>query len=220
MHAFCIVGKSRQERQKEIEKRITSWHISSWDTIYLTADSPTIGIEDIRDFQHALALSPQNSQAKVGVLWDIHRLTPEAQNALLKTLEEPPPNTYILAETPTPDVLLPTVLSRFSIVHIGAGEADQKIIDEYKKILHEVLSAGPGRTLQLLEKYTVTREDTKVFVENTLLAARSMLLADQTKEISTKKVATFIHNLFAAQTQLSVNVNPKLVIDNAALQII
>lgn len=221
MHAFLIVGNTKDARQNDMAKRIAKWQISSWDMISLPADAPTIGIEDIRDFQRALALAPQNSPAKVGVLHDIHRLTSEAQNALLKTLEEPPPNTYLLAETSTPDVLLSTILSRFSLVSIGTNDTvDQTTIEEYEKIITELFSATPGRSLQLLEKYAATREDAKIFVENALFAARSLLLTGDTKEVSSKKVAQLIHHLFAAQTHLSVNVNPKLVIDNTVLQII
>ncbi len=215
MHAFLIVGKSQIERQNEVTKRIEAWQISPWDTTRLAAGLPTIGIGDIRDFQRALMLTPQNSPAKVGVLSDIHRLTVEAQNALLKTLEEPPPNTYILAETATPDILLPTILSRFSLVNTGQSDTlDEKTIDQYKTLLTELLVATPGAKLQRIEAYTATRDDAKLFVDQAIHAARHMLLAGGSDR---EKIAKLIHNLFAAQAQLAVNVNPKLVIDIAIL---
>ena len=104
MHAFLIVGKNHETRNSEIEKRLATFKISPWDTIRLSEES-RIGIAEIRDFERELSLTPRNSPAKAGVLTAIDRLTPEAQNALLKTLEEPPPNTYIFAETDYPELL-------------------------------------------------------------------------------------------------------------------
>ena len=208
MHAFLIVGNNRQEQTREIAKRLIAWKISRWDTIRIPEEG-TIGIEMIRDFERELSLTPRNSPAKVGILTDMDRLTPEAQNALLKTLEEPPPHTYIIGTTSVPEALLPTVRSRMSVVKLPnvTRKSDTSLL---LKLLRE----SPGKRITSLEPFIATRDDAKRFITSLLGAAREELLAHPTRELS-----TLIRNLLTAQSQLSVNVNPKLVLDNAVLHI-
>lgn len=202
MHAFLIVGNNSEQ---EVTNRITAWKISSWDTIR-TAQEGTVGIEMVRDFKHNLSLIPRNSPAKVGVITQMERLTVEAQNALLKILEEPPPNTYLIGTTGMPEALLPTILSRMNIVR---GTDTPEIVDA---ALLSILELPIGKRLAQLEKYTMTRNDANKFVTDLLAAAHQELLAHPSP-----KITTLIRNLLAARQQLSVNVNQKLVIDNAVL---
>ena len=211
MHAFLITGANQEERMGEIKKRVAAWKISSWDTITLP-DAPSIGIADIREFERYLRLTPQNSPAKAGILASIDRLTPEAQNALLKTLEEPPPYTYLLAETEKPETLLPTILSRFSLVNLGttiSAAVDEKINPDF---IEQLFTSSPGKRIQLVDPFIATREDAQAFITKLMTAARAELLAHPSK-----KLALFIRGLLTAQSQLAVNVNPRLVSDNTVL---
>ena len=211
MHAFLIVGNTHDGRSREIEKRIVELKISQWDIIRLP-DLPAIGIGDIRDFQRYIHLAPQNSPAKAGVLTAIDRLTPEAQNALLKTLEEPPPKTYLLAETEYPETLLPTILSRFSLVNLGAtipAAVDEKINADF---IEKLFSGSPGQRIQIVDPFLATRADAETFVTSLIQTAQKELLKHPSK-----KLTILIRNLLTAKSQLSVNVNPKLVVDNAIL---
>jgi DNA polymerase III delta prime subunit len=203
MHAFLIVGNNPQE---ELTSRIAEWKISSWDTI-LIAEEGTIGIEMIRDFERELSLTTRNSPAKAGIITDIDRATPEAQNALLKTLEEPPPHTYIIATTKIPEALLPTVRSRMSVVRLT--DTDRK---SDTSILLKLLRESPGQRLSTIEPFVATRDDAKNFVTALLESAQEELLKHPSHQLT-----ALIRNLFAAQSQLSVNVNQRLVLDNAVL---
>lgn len=208
MHAFLIVGNNRQEQTLEIAKRLIAWKVSQWDTIRIPEEG-TVGIEMIRDFERELSLTARNSPAKVGILADIDRLTSEAQNALLKTLEEPPPNTYIIGTTSIPEALLPTISSRMSVVKLT------DVVQTFDTtVLLKLLRESPGKRLSTLEPYTTTRDDAKRFVTSLLGAAREELLKHPSPTLT-----ALIRNLLTAQSQLSVNVNPKLVVDNAILHI-
>lgn len=211
MHAFLIIGNSQDRIEKEISARVKEWKISPWD-ITRVPEEGAVGIELIRDFEHNLSLAPRNSPAKVGILTDMDRLTVEAQNALLKTLEEPPPQTYIIGTTSVPEVLLPTIRSRMSVIKLAhVKEAHDAV---YQKLLSDLLTSPPGKQLTLLEPYETTRDDAKKFVSAMLLAAHEELLTRPSP-----KLTKFLRNLLTASTQLSVNVNQKLVLDNAVLQI-
>lgn len=76
-------------------------------------DKPSISIEAIRDLQHFTKLKlPSAATRRIIVIDKAHTMTPEAQNALLKLLEEPPANTYFILTTANEHDLLETVRSR------------------------------------------------------------------------------------------------------------
>ncbi len=70
------------------------------------------GIDEIRELKEKIRLAPMQAKYKVYIIDEVHMLTTEAANALLKTLEEPPGNTVFILCTTEPDKLLPTVISR------------------------------------------------------------------------------------------------------------
>lgn len=72
----------------------------------------SLGIDQVRRLIQEAAWRPYEGRWKVLVVGQADRLTPEAQNSLLKLLEEPPGTAVILLTTPRPDRLLPTVRSR------------------------------------------------------------------------------------------------------------
>lgn len=71
-----------------------------------------IAVEDLRDALHFLQEYPSQGQYRVLIVRDAHMLSGAAQNALLKTLEEPPSSALIFLVTHEPEVLLATVHSR------------------------------------------------------------------------------------------------------------
>ncbi len=84
----------------------------------VTPNGATISIETIRELQTSLKLSLPVGKRRVIALIDAHTLTIEAQNALLKTLEEPPANTLIILTTSSLEALLPTIRSRSQAIPI------------------------------------------------------------------------------------------------------
>ena len=90
------------------------------DVIIITPDDKhKIGIEPVHELQHTLHYGQyQVSSQRVVIITDADRLTLPAQNALLKTLEEPPAGTTILLTATSPTALLPTVLSRCTMLYL------------------------------------------------------------------------------------------------------
>lgn len=70
------------------------------------------GIEQIRELREKVRYSPAEARYKVYILDEVHMLTPEAFNALLKTLEEPPPHTFFVLATTELHRVPPTIVSR------------------------------------------------------------------------------------------------------------
>ena len=70
------------------------------------------GIDDIRDLREKVNYAPNQARYKVYIIDEFHMLTKEASNALLKTLEEPPPHAIFVLATTEAHKVLPTILSR------------------------------------------------------------------------------------------------------------
>ncbi len=72
----------------------------------------SIGIDQIRELSADMSMTPQAGPLQVSLIAHAEQMTHAAANALLKTLEEPSPNTILLLQTEQPGKLIPTILSR------------------------------------------------------------------------------------------------------------
>ena len=81
------------------------------DVIEVDAASNT-GVDDIRSLREKVNFSPAEARRKVYIIDEVHMLSTSASNALLKTLEEPPPHVVFILATTEVHKLLPTILSR------------------------------------------------------------------------------------------------------------
>jgi DNA polymerase-3 subunit gamma/tau len=69
-------------------------------------------VDDVRELREKVRIPPQGEQKKVYILDEVHMLSKQAFNALLKTLEEPPAHALFIFATTEPHKVLPTILSR------------------------------------------------------------------------------------------------------------
>ena len=90
------------------------------DIIFVSHDKPnSIGVEDIRaQINNDIGIKPYSSPRKVYIMNEGEKMTVQAQNALLKTLEEPPEYAVILILTANVESLLPTILSRCVVLNM------------------------------------------------------------------------------------------------------
>ncbi len=96
------------------------------------ANKESIGIGSVRELEHFLYQTPIRSPYRIGIIRDAEWLTDQAQNALLKLLEEPPARGVIIVIAQDASVLLPTVASRLQAIHLGiVGES--AVLDFLKK---------------------------------------------------------------------------------------
>src|SRR5579859_4575763 len=117
MTTFLILAKDQTSREAYATMLAKERNINSFDISYLETKG-SIGITDIRNFQKQIIFKPLKGENKAAIIKDAQNLTIEAQNALLKTLEEPPAHTYIFLTAESTNTFLATILSRTSIVHL------------------------------------------------------------------------------------------------------
>ena len=116
------------------------------DIIKVTHEKPnSISVDDIRaQINNDVAIKPYSSPYKVYIMNEAEKMTVQAQNAILKTLEEPPEYAVIILLTTNVNSLLPTILSRCVVLNMKPV-ADEKV----RKYLME----------QLLNRKNVTFEN-------------------------------------------------------------
>lgn len=103
------------------------------DVIEIDAASNN-GVDEIREIRNKIGLVPSNSKYKIYIIDEIHMLTNQAFNALLKTLEEPPKHIIFIFATTEPHKIPTTILSRcqrFDFKKIN----DEQIVNRLKKIV-------------------------------------------------------------------------------------
>ncbi|MCK9187010.1 MAG: DNA polymerase III subunit gamma/tau [Candidatus Colwellbacteria bacterium] len=147
---------------------------NSLDVVEIDAASNR-GIDEIRELKEGARMSPTHSNKKVFIIDEVHQLTKEAFNALLKILEEPPAHVIFILATTEYDKLPATIISRtqrFSFKRIPII----KITEKLKKIaeaegvkindeaLELIASAGEGsfRDAESLFEQVITMEDKEI----------------------------------------------------------
>ncbi|MGH8092053.1 MAG: hypothetical protein ACREIF_01095 [Chthoniobacterales bacterium] len=105
--------------------------------VYLAAPeskSRRIGIDQLRDLEHALQMQASDGRRKVAIISDADRMGPPAANAFLKTMEEPPNNSLLLLLSSIPEVLPETILSRCIEIPL-APPNDAKVSAEQRELV-------------------------------------------------------------------------------------
>ncbi len=133
-HAVILLGPNGSGKlalAKNLLEPILGLNPGSFDRyVYAIVRSPqdgkAIGIEVVREMEHFLSLKVPSSAPynRAIIIEDSHKLTTEAQNALLKTLEEPPEGTIIVLTANHAQALLPTIRSRAQAIVVKTPDSD------------------------------------------------------------------------------------------------
>lgn len=126
---LCEKGLSEPCMQCHACKQVLSGNHP--DLIYVTHEKPSsIGVDDIREqINDTILVRPYSSYYKVYIVDEAEKMTVQAQNALLKTIEEPPSYAVILLLTTNQDAFLPTILSR--CVQLKLKPLKDSVVREY-----------------------------------------------------------------------------------------
>lgn len=160
MQSILISGGNQESRQLKA-KEIALEESSQFDTkVFDTTESR--GIEVARLIVTEASHKPMNSRVTSIIILEASKLTKEAQNALLKLLEEPVTTVQIILTAESRDTLLPTVSSRLTEVNLAI-----EILSKASQTLWENLAQKTlSEKINLLE--TSRREDYILFWENIL----------------------------------------------------
>lgn len=106
-------------------KRIYSGSFPDVKTVSKPSDRATLGVDPIKDMREDMFLSATEADTKVYIIDDAECMTPEAQNALLKVLEEPPGKILIILLARECDKILTTIKSRTQYIAMSRFSEDE-----------------------------------------------------------------------------------------------
>ena len=150
-----------------------------------------ISIEAVRDFIKMLSLSSFLNSYKIGIIKEAETLSPEAANALLKTLEEPREKVIIILLTSSVDLLLPTIVSRSQVLYFYPV-AFETVYDYLTKELNlkrsdakDMAALAAGRPL-LAAKFVENEAiyDNQLITAKLLLSFFNLNIAERIKALS------------------------------------
>ena len=159
--SILICGGNKNKRKEiissivaDLSKNLTKKQHPDLLIIKRNKNKKSIGIKKIREAILFLSTKPYSEHNKVIIIESAQRLTTQAQNALLKTLEEPPKYAVIILEAKTEESLLPTVISRCRRIIAHKNEDEYKLALEQAKELSfgKVLGFSIGEKLDYAEK--------------------------------------------------------------------
>ncbi len=130
------------------------------DFSYIESEGNSIKIEQIRNLQKRIQEKPIISNKKVYIINDAHLMTQEAQNCLLKTLEEPPEFATIILIGSNETAFLPTIKSRCTIMNfnkINKEELQKYLSENYNlkdisESMIEIFQGSIGKAIKLKDK--------------------------------------------------------------------
>ena len=166
-----------------------------------------IAIRQIRDLAHLAGLAPREGKRRVFLIDPADRMNAESQNALLKTLEEPPGRALIVLVASRPQLLLPTVRSRCFVLRFSALRSAElarvladRGMDPAEAAARAALAGGrPGAALGLDLAERHERRESVLAVLESLVAGAVDELQGHSALLAGKDEATLLDGLEMAQ---------------------
>jgi DNA polymerase-3 subunit delta' len=119
--------------------------------------SRRIVIEQIRNIEHALQMRASGGRRKVAIISDADRLQPQAANAFLKTLEEPPKDSLLLLLSALPEALPETILSRCIAIPLAQSNQDKNKFEE-ERLVKLLQQAAREQSWSIQYAYRLSQE--------------------------------------------------------------
>lgn len=230
--ARLLISSSLEGRVGKIEQILADHELrrNHPDLLYFEAGEK-LGIEQARKIKEHFSLKPYSSKGRAVVLEDASVMTTDAQNALLKTLEEPPEEAILLLGATSDAELLPTVLSRVEIIilptviaspegaksALPAGRQSSSDInptqiassktprnDEIRKALEKLMNSSLEERFAYIEKLKEKEE----FLRYMVSYFREKMLKNPDQ-----KTQDFVKELLEAEKWASQNVNIRAILE-------
>lgn len=124
-------------------------------------EGEVLRIDQVRDLQHSLSLAPYEARYRVALILRFEEAHPSAANAMLKTLEEPPPQVVVILTALSAESLLPTIVSRCEVLRLRPQSIDETakgmqtvkgVPKEQAEYLAHLSGGRPGYAMRLYEQ--------------------------------------------------------------------
>ena len=212
MHSFLISSKDPQKSLEKAKEILKERGIGKWDLSEITPEK-ILGIEEVRKFSEKLFFKSRGTE-KALVLNLYKDATIEAQNSMLKILEEPPKNTLIIILAENSNQFLPTITSRCKII-----ELENKEVPKGSGEVFEIFDQNIGERFYLAQTLYEDKEAAVVWLEDQINSLREKAKKEKSVE-QTKKFAKTIREFIEARRLIkNTNVNARLTLEHLFLNL-
>ncbi len=215
MQSFLIIAKDKDKASAHISSFLKKEKINPFD-INLQVFEKAMGIPDVRNIQKSISLKPFKGKIKAVIVQAYEGITVEAQNALLKVLEEPPANTIILITIQKKELILPTIISRCKIIILQEKEitSTQDSLSEFEKVLSILLNGKVGDKLKIAQDIARDKENATSWLEKMAVFVRKKLI----ENYNDPKYLNFLKELQKTYKVIkSTNVSQRTSLENLFL---
>jgi DNA polymerase-3 subunit delta' len=216
MQTYLLVSSEAKFIDAKIASIKSQLALSPYNT-HIFSPSNSLGIDEVKTIKTILSQKPFAGGDRLIIINNIEKATTEAANALLKILEEPPSQTFIILTTSNLHQILPTITSRCQIVS-DREQTPQQIgsdFDKEMKLLKQILTSRPGERIIISLSAGKSKEEVENFLDSLLMLCRQLLYQNEEKELGIRReeVALLINKIIAAKGYLERNVNYKATLD-------
>ncbi|OGG20397.1 hypothetical protein A3D03_06150 [Candidatus Gottesmanbacteria bacterium RIFCSPHIGHO2_02_FULL_40_13] len=213
MQPILFLSDDQTNINNYIESQKKFYHTSPFTT-YEIFPSPSIGIDQVREIKNKLRFKSYQKIINLIIINDIHKATAEAQNSLLKLLEEPPPDTLFLLTSANVELILETVVSRCKIEKDTTVHKDIRSDETTFVLLRQILQSSPGKRLLISQKITGKKEESLKFLDSLLTVMKNIMLnPHQDIGLTMEQISNMITKSLNARSYLEKNINPKATLD-------
>ncbi len=218
MQSLVLLG-NKKNKNKFLKEYIDNKRIKNSNIILF---DQKIKISDVRLLKKVLSLKERFGEKRLIVLSD--NITHEAQNTLLKILEELPENTDVIITCEKTDGLLPTVLSRSFIVNLQQPELESHEFPDFYYLINKLIDPKEQEKIYfamlLAEKISLSQNDKEI--ENFIHFLRKLLIENTSNKNKDKFLQNTIFSILFSICQIypyiaNNNINKKIAFEKLLL---
>lgn len=213
MISTLLIHPNLEIRRQEAEKILAgeSFSRSHPDLLFL-GEEEKLGIEMVKKIQEFLSLKPYQGNQHALVLLAAENLTRDAQNALLKTLEEPVGETIIILGAASEEQLLPTIISRCHVVNLQTTQTPATALTPaWEEKIQKLQQASIEERFKFVEKQT----DKEKFLGLLTSYFHTQLRQDGNFQGGSK----FMYELIQSEKWAKQNVNIRAILEYLMLKL-
>lgn len=228
-HAYLVVCKNINCAYSQV-KEFACQVLQSYDLennvdykLIIPEDGKSIKVNQIRDMQSDIVIKPIKSERKIYVILNADKMNEQAQNCILKTLEEPPLYVTIFLITDSPDKLIVTVNSRVKKVKID-GENEIKEFDKIRSFIDNFENVSDSDKLKFSDYFLENKEEFRDILKYMIICYHELIqkiLSSEQKSdtITCRKLSDNILVCEQCIEKLDKNCNFNMIVDYLLLKL-
>jgi DNA polymerase III delta prime subunit len=227
---YIIASKKEQLQKVELKRLLTKLfgkEISQSPDIHILnpENENSIGIEEVKELQQSMRFKPFQEEIQVGVILEAQRLTHQAQNSMLKSLEDSSDTSVYILCVDNEKNLLPTIRSRGVVLYPKSVESREGSTapekSDIENIMETFFDLSPIEQFNIIEQYSNTKDNSLTFI-NALEEALCEQLELDIKNgniDSSQRQLEFLKVVEKSREKISSNCNRKLTLEAMIMQL-